>query len=270
MKETSDIISVIMGIYNCNDKEHLRLALDSIFLQTYDKVEYILCNDGSTDDTFQYIKEIYGHDPRVILIENKENMGLAASLNHCITYASGEYIARMDIDDISAENRFEVQMDFLKQNPTYDFVGSNINLINDKGIWGERKMPEFPSREDFLFGSPFVHPSILFRSKSLRQVNGYRVSKETRRMEDYDLFMRMYACGYKGANIQENLLSYREDSNAYRKRKYRYRIDEAKVRYKNYKILGLIPIGYVYVMKPLIVGLVPYTIINILRKKRNR
>ena len=103
--------------------------------------------------------------------------------------------------------------------------------------------------------------------KALENVNNYRVSKETRRVEDYDLWMRLYKYGYKIYNIQEELYSFREDEKCLKRRKYKYRIDEVKVRYYGFKSLGLFPKGYLYVLKPLIVGLIPYNITKFLKNK---
>ena len=123
-------------------------------------------------------------------------------------------------------------------------------MFNSDGIWGEKSLPEFPDKESFLFTSPFIHPTILIRSNVINSLFGYKVSKETLRAEDYDLFMRMYSKGYKGYNIQKALYYFREDNNTYKRRAYRYRLDEAKVRYKGFKSLGLMPKAIPYVIKP--------------------
>lgn len=82
-------------------------------------------------------------------------------------------------------------------------------------------------------------------------VNGYRVSKETRRGQDYDMFMRLYAMGFCGCNISDVLYGYRVDKNTLSRRKFEYRIDECIIRYKGFKSLGLLPKGLLYVLKPI-------------------
>ena len=172
----------------------------------------------------------------------------------------------MDADDISKTNRLEKEIEFLERNYEYDIVSCNADLIDEnEKVWGKRKYPEKIKKEDFLFNSPVIHPTVMMRRKALNDVNNYRVAKETRRAEDYDLWMRMYSKGYKIYTIQEELYYFREDEECLKRRKYRYRIDEAKVRFKGYKSLGLLPKGLVYVIKPLIVGLMPYKLIRILR-----
>jgi glycosyltransferase EpsE len=260
-------ISVIMGIYNTHNETMVKLAINSILNQTYNNFELIICDDGSTDGTYDLVKKLTEHDGRVILIKNKVNQGLAKTLNNCLEIAKGKYIARMDADDISVLNRFEKQIEFLNKYFEYDLVGSNIVLFDQNGDWGFRSTSEFPGKRDFLFGSPFVHPSILIRKEVMDALGGYRIDKETLRCEDYDLFMRFYAQGKKGYNIQEPLLKFREDKGAYKRRRYKFRYDEAKVRYKGFKMLELMPIGYLYTIKPLIVGIIPQEILALLRRE---
>ncbi len=179
-------------------------------------------------------------------------MGLANSLNNCLKISKGEYIARMDADDISMLDRFEKQVKFLDNHPDYAIVGGNAELFDESGTYSQRIMPEYPQKENLLFGTIFIHPSIMVRKDILLKMNGYRVDKETARCEDYDLWLRMYANGYKGYNIQENIYRFREDINAFKRRKYKFRLDEAKVRYKGFKQLRLLPKGYIYVLKAFI------------------
>ena len=106
-------VSVIMGIYNC--EKTLSDAIDSIINQTYSDWELIMCDDGSTDNTYQIATKYSEKDNRITVIKNDTNSGLAFSLNHCLKYAKGEYVARMDADDISLPNRFEKQVAFLNK-----------------------------------------------------------------------------------------------------------------------------------------------------------
>ena len=206
-------------------------------------------------------------DPRIKIIHNDRNYGLAYSLNHCVDVAKGKYIARMDDDDISDTNRLYQEVAFLEQNNKYAFVGCNAYVIDDKDIIiGHKKMIEKPSKNDFLFNSPFIHPTIMIRKSALESIGGYRVATETRRAEDYDLWMRLYEAGMNGYNIQEELFCYREDVLSLKKRKYKYRIDEAVVRYIGFKKLGLFPRGLFYVIKPLFVGLLPSRLVQFIKK----
>lgn len=106
--------------------------------------------------------------------------------------------------------------------------------------------------------SPFIHPSIFIRRSVFEEAGKYHASEETRRCEDYELFLRLWKLHYIGRNIQQELIYYREDKNSYRKRKWRYRIDEMRLRYRNFKEMHLLfPVGWCYVLRPVIAGLVP-------------
>lgn len=260
------MISIIMGIYNMESKKNLvELAIQSILTQSYSNFEFIICDDGSEDNTYELVKNIINNDKRVILLKNRENRGLAYSLNKCLKVATGNYIARMDADDISEKSRIEEQKNFLDKHEEYAIVGCNLLFINENGVWGKRIFEIEPQKESFLFTSPFCHPAIMMRRNVLDELNGYLVEKITRRAEDYDLFMRMYSKGYKGYNLQKFLYKFREDNNAYKRRAYKYRIDEVQIRYRGFKMLGLMPKAWPYVIKPLIVGLLPQKILEKLR-----
>lgn len=260
-------ISVIMGIYNPQDKEQLNAAVLSIINQTMKEWELILCDDGSHTSYQPLIQEAIGLDDRIIRIRNKNNKGLGYSLNQCLSIAKGEYIARMDGDDMSEPERFQKQYDFLKAHKEYQWVGSNALLFDEQGIWGEDKMPENPDRKDFLAYSPYIHPSVMFRASVLRKINGYPISEETRRCEDYELFMKLYQAGYRGYNIQEPLFRYRENIDTYKKRTLYSRIQEMKIRYRGFRNLGLLsPENVGYVIKPLAAGVVPPAVLSIFRQ----
>ncbi len=262
-------VSVIMGIYNCKNYELLDQSIDSILKQTFQDFELIICNDGSTNGTLEYLKSIESKDKRIKILSYEKNRGLNYALNTCLEKATGEYIARQDDDDISAPDRLEKEIAFLDNNPEYAIVGTLAYVFDDNGIWGKYDNPERPSKNDFYWNSPFMHPTIMIRKEAYDAVNGYRISKETRRCEDIDLFMRMYAAGYEGYNIQERLYSYRMVNDP--KIKYRpmkYRIDEAIVKYKGYKAMGNLLCGLPYVVKPFIVGMLPQKILYQIKKKR--
>lgn len=251
-------ISVIMSIYNQWNKVQMDEAVKSILNQTFQDFEFIIYNDGSDKEVCDYLSQYAQMDERIILINNPENHGLAYSLNTCIDVAKGKYLARMDDDDFCVPERLQVQYEFLEEHPEIAFVGSNAKLIDDKGIWGNRYMPENPNKHTFLRFSPFIHPTVMIRRSIFDGTVAYRSSKETWRCEDYELFMRLCKLGYRGYNIQQELLYYREDRHSYKKRKFKYRMDEMHLRYRNFKELGILyPVGWLYVVRPLIAAIVP-------------
>jgi len=261
-------ISVLMGIYNTKNKKYLEKSIGSILNQTFTDFEFIICNDGSTNDCFKWAKDICKGDERVIFIENDKNMGLAYTLNYCLKEAKGEYIARMDDDDYSHKDRFEKQIAYLENN-NVDLVSNNIYVFDDNGIYNVIKFPNHINKNDFLFNSPIVHPTIMAKKKAFELVGGYRDLRKTIRVEDYDLFMRMFENNVKMDVIQEILFEYRDDrENTIRRKKYKYRINEFKVRYENFKKMGLFPLGLFYSLKPLIIGIIPVSVLNYIKRKR--
>lgn len=257
-------VSVIMGVYNAN-YQMLEQAINSILAQTYPYFELIICDDGSTNETYQWLLELRKLDGRIIVVQNQQNEGLASALNHCIEVAQGELLVRQDADDFSAENRIEKLIQFASTHPEYGLISSNIGLFDTDGVWGRMNYPEQPQKDDFLFCVPFMHGAVAMRKSQVLQAGGYRVAKETRRTEDIDLFMRMYANGCKGYTLEELLYYFREDKQAQQRRRYRYRIEEAKVKWKGYQMLGLMPKGVIFALKPLIVGLIPQKLLNWLK-----
>lgn len=258
-------VTVIMGVYN-SDKDKLKRAINSILKQSYENIEFIICNDASTNGTGEFLDSIT--DDRVVVIKNEENRGLAYSLNQCLENANGEYIARMDDDDISEVTRIEKQVKFLNENPAISVVGTAVWLIDEDNIWGEDYMKEYPQKEDLLYGVVHAHPSIMVRREAYKVVNGYRVLRKTERTEDYDLYLRLYAAGIKGYNIQEKLFYYTQSTDTFTKRRFRHRLDEVACRFEGFKNLKLYPKGYVYLLKPIISGLIPNKVKQYRLKKK--
>lgn len=262
-------VSIIMGVYNCKDFEMLNKSVESILNQTFADFEFLICNDGSTNETLCCLEQIAKMDKRIKIITYNNNKGLNYALNRCLEEAKGKYIARQDDDDISKPMRLEKEVEFLDENKDYAIVGTLAEVIDDSGIWGKYDVPQRPLKNDFFWNSPFIHPAIMIRKNVYDDVDGYRIAKETRRCEDIDLFMRMYAKGYKGYNIQEYLYLYRMINNPNIKyRKMKYRIDEAIVKYKGYKAMGNLFCGIPYVIKPIVVGLIPQKLFYYIKKKR--
>ncbi len=261
-------ISVVMGAYNIAGLSIFPEAIQSILSQSLVELELLICDDGSSDRTWDILTLLAGQDRRVRLLRSERNRGLAAALNRCIAAAGGRYIARQDADDLSDRFRLEKQCRFLDSHPEIQFVGSDTELFDRDGIWRVRRFPAFPRPEDFLFTMPFVHGALMFRREALLDMGGYRVARETRRTEDYDLLMRLYAGGLRGANIGEPLYRFQEGRDTEQRRKYRYRVDEAAVRWKGFAAMGLMPRGIPYALKPLAVGLLPAGILRRMKKLR--
>lgn len=260
-------ISVLMGTYNDN-REYAAQAIDSMLRQTFGDFEFLIYDDGSNAAYLRWLRSYCRKDERIRLLCGSKNRGLAVALNKCLAHASGRYIARMDADDISRADRLEKQMAFLNCHPEYAFAGCNARLFAEHGVWGERRLEEVPRRKSFLYTSPFIHPAVMFRREVLEAAGGYCESPKFLRAEDYELFMRLYAAGWTGYNMQETLLDYREGQGAYRKRRYRYRICECRVRFYGFRELGIWRGNMRYVVKPLAAGMVPRMAAAQIRKRR--
>lgn len=141
-------ISVITGIYNC--KSTLDEAIESILNQTYTDWEMIMCDDGSSVGTYEKAKKYEKEYPgKFIVIKNEHNMGLNRTLNKCLEIAKGEYIARMDGDDISLPSRFEKEVDILDNHPEFAIVSSPMIYFDEAGDWGKVTAIEKPGINDF-------------------------------------------------------------------------------------------------------------------------
>ena len=262
-------ISVIMGVYNCKKEILLEQSIHSIIQQSYTDWEFLICDDGSTDGKTLNLLKIYeDRDPRIRILSYEKNQGLSYALNTCIGEAAGKYIVRQDDDDVSKPERFQKLVSFAEAHPEYAVVGSIADVTDDSGVWGSYPLEERPTKKSFYWNSPFAHPTVLMRKDILVAVGGYRVAEETRRCEDYDLFMRMYAAGYKGYNLQEKLYEYRIVNGDKKYRPMKDRIAEAIVRYKGFKKMGMLWGGFPYVLKPILVGIIPQILFKKIKQKQ--
>ncbi|MFJ6920637.1 MAG: glycosyltransferase [Lactobacillus crispatus] len=264
-------VSILMSIYNCKNFDQLEKSIKSIIEQTYSDWELILYNDGSNDNgkTSCFLQEISKTNAKIRIIDCVDNHGLAFAKDQMLKVAKGQYITAQDDNDVSDLSRISIEVDFLDKHPSYAFVGTLGKVFDENGVWGHYSLKEKPEKDSFLWSSPFLHPSVMFRREVLAKVGNYRVSKETRRAEDYDLFFRLYAQGYKGFNIQKELYSYRINNDPHQKyRSMNDRIQEAKVRYKGYKLLNMSIRGIPYIIKPILIGLIPQPIFYKIKKKQ--
>lgn len=264
--ENSPLISVLMGIYNCADT--LEEAVNSIKAQTYENWELIMCDDCSSDDTLEVARKIAETDDRIIVIKNDKNITLAPTLNHCLSVAKGEYIARMDGDDICDPTRFEKELKFLQNNPEYALVSTRMNMYDENGIFRTTIVKDYPNEFDLVSGPPFCHAGCMMKTSVLRELDGYNTKEEVNRVEDYDLWYRIYKAGYKGANIQESLYSMRDDRKALKRRKLKYRINSFNIRKKVIKTFKLPPKYYIVAFKPIVIGLIPTPVYKILHRNK--
>ena len=197
-------VSVLMPVYN--GEEYIREAIDSVLSQTLRDFELIIINDGSTDNSIQIIKSY--SDPRIVLVNSATNSGVIATLNKGIDAARGDYIARLDADDIAMPERFEKQVDFLDSHQDYGFYGSSATIIDQAGNklqdWiYTYEAPTLPSH--LLFRNVFIHSSIMVRAAILK-VLPYHADYYV--AEDYFSWVKV-AADWKMYNSPECLVKHR-------------------------------------------------------------
>jgi hypothetical protein len=199
-------VTVLMPVHN-GDK-FLREAIDSILSQTYTDFEFLMIDDGSTDDSWNILNSY--HDERIRLIRNPTNLKIAATLNRGIDLARGEYIARMDADDISRPTRLETQVSFLEAHPEVSCLGGAVQIIDECGRPLQIMRPpaehHHAIRWSLCFCSPFAHPTVMMRREAVTRVGGYNTDFTT--AQDRDLWRRLSAVTCL-ANLAEILLNLR-------------------------------------------------------------
>ena len=187
-----------MSVYN--GEIYLAEAIESILQQTYQEFEFIIINDGSTDTSWQIIQQFSEKNLRIVSI-TQENIGLTRSLNKGIQLAKGEYIARMDADDVSLPHRFETQLPWLVEKD-YDMCCSRTWLINENRV-SPRLKYYLPKKWLLKFGNPFIHGTYLMRKSILDEVGGY--DESFRYAQDYKLIYDIFEKGYRVKYIKEPL-----------------------------------------------------------------
>lgn len=201
------LISVLMSTYNETTKE-LDESINSILQQTYSNFEFLIINDNPNNYELEKTLKSY-KDSRIKIIHNEENLGLVKSLNSGLKYCNGQYVARMDADDISCPSRIQDELLYL-QNNRLDMVGSYIEAIDENGKTIKPLM-RFPKNHNQIvkfmrWGSCICHPTWLLKREACFELQGYR---KTPHCEDYDFILRAIAHGYKVGNIPKVELSYR-------------------------------------------------------------
>lgn len=244
-------VSVVMAVYN--GEKYLREALDSILAQTFTDFEFIIVNDGSTDATSQIIEEF--DDDRIRLIQNQLNIGLTLSLNRGLEVATGEYIARMDCDDISLPVRLAKQVAFMDANQQVGACGTWALEIDGSGkIIGKRETLVGRQLDNFYWRTSLIHSTSMFR---FTPSCGPWYDPALKFSQDYDLWLRI-STERKLNNLAEHLLLYRvhdesitaansanQMNSAYRS--FSKHIGEGVISFEAFKAL----MGYSYAVQPI-------------------
>lgn len=256
------MVSILVACYN--SEKYIDDCIESLINQTYKNIEIIICDDASTDGTWDHLVKLKTRDDRIKVFKNDKNMHQAFSRNRCLFESRGEYIAIQDADDYSESTRIEREIQEFNSSEI-DFVSCGFFKFDDHGIYEKCSAKKYnPTKKDFYFRLPFCHASTVFKRECIVDVGGYTVSKITNRSEDYDLFMKLYAKGYSGINILDQLYGYRVDKNTYSRRTLSSYVDECKIRFNGFKAMGILfPKGLLYCIKP-----IAAYILNLLRKAK--
>jgi len=209
-------LSVVMPVWN--GEKYLAEAVDSVLAQTFVNFEFLILDDGSTDSTPEILRHYVGRDSRVRVIQLSHE-GIVQALNKGIAEARATWIARMDCDDIAHPMRFDKQMRALSLNPGAILCHTGINLIGDSPYMSRQQ--RFPRTRAFLavrlcFGSPIVHPSVLYSKPAVLRAGGYLA--EERHAEDYSLWGRMLPLG-EIVGLSDPLLNLRVHGDSISKKK---------------------------------------------------
>ena len=227
------MISVIMSAYN--SEKHISNSIESILGQSYQNFEFLIMDDGSTDNTGKIINSYRKTDNRIKLFNNKSNIGLTKSLNFLINQAQGEYLARHVCDDVSNSKRFELQLNYMiKNNLQVSTTRAKIKNTN-------KKIPGYsyylPYRVLMKFKNPFIHGTLIIK-KSLMQTLGL-YNEDYYFAQDYKLFADLLSKNYQIGSLNKCLYVLNVDNNLSNKFKNEQR-EYAKVVKKDFKPFGLI------------------------------
>lgn len=200
------LVTVLMPVYN--GQSYLREAIQSILEQTYINFELLIMDDGSTDQSAEIVKSY--RDKRIKLYQSEKNEGISKTLNKGIKLSRGQYIARMDSDDISHPDRFMHQVTFLEEHPEIGVLGSGIENLKDNRTGKKKQWPESDAeiKINLLFQNPFFHSTVMVR-RSL--MNDIRYPENMRYAQDFGLWVSLAPCTHF-ANLLNAMVQYRTHS----------------------------------------------------------
>ena len=270
MVNHSPELSVVMSVYN--GQEHLQESISSILNQSFSDFEFIIVNDGSTDDTQQIIEQFAARDIRIRSV-NQKNAGLTISLNRGVNMARGRYIARQDADDVSFPRRFEKQMFFLKTHPEVVLCGTWFLEDNEGKGQMIRIYPleDTKIRKSLKYVNHFCHPSVIFLKEAFVRAGGY--DENFLIAQDFECWIRLAKEG-KVANLSEVLVKRRigfsqTASWKHRGRKFDIALKVISKHFGSWREID----GFKfcrYYLPLLVYGVIPVPIIKIIRRFRYR
>lgn len=249
-------VTVLMTVYN--GERFLPAAVRSVLEQTFPNLELLVVDDGSVDATARILAQFAEDDERVRILRNARNLGRSASAALGVEHASGEFLARLDADDVSEPRRIERQVAFLEEHHDIDVVGSWATEIDERDVAvGMRRVPTEPREiRELIWANPIIHSSSMVRHEALLRIGSY--DRSLPNLEDYELWFRGAASGLRMANLPEPLIRYRVAPHQWRKRKSAtWRRTQLRVGWTGCWRLRLGIAAYVGVAAPVIKSLFP-------------
>lgn len=247
--ERDPLVTVLMGVWNSS--RYLDEAIRSIVDQTFEDFTFLIIDDGSSDGSAEIIERWAKWDHRIVPIHHDENRGLTECLATGVEHARTPLVARMDADDVSLPERLEVQVRFLEEHQDIDVLGSWAYEVGERGeVLGERRYPT--SHEELvrlLWTNPIIHPTVMFRRDSVRNVGSYARSVQKR--QDYDLWFRCVAGGLRLANVPRSLLKYRYTEDYYYRNNWWVAWEQARIGWRGCRRIRANPLQYLGVAIPL-------------------
>ena len=266
MKE-KPTVSVIMSEYN-TDEDTLEKSIQSVLDQSFTDFEFIIIDDCGQTDVAQFVRRFA--DERIKVVKNPRNLGLAASLNHAVKVAQGQYLIRMDSDDLSLDGRFARLVDVIEQHPEYAVVSSRVLEVADGQESGVLGTPGEKKTANVLAGDVPVHAAAIMNRQAILTVGGY---PEIDRAEDFGLWCELLLQGYQLYMIADILYVYNVNRADYQKRTLKYRRGEIAARRYYNRLLGGGWTGQLRIAKSLLAGILPggvmqkYRELFVLKKK---
>lgn len=261
------MISIVMSVYN--GEKFISKAIESVLNQTYSNFEFIILDDGSFDNSLNIIQEYSKRDSRIRII-SKKNTGLTKSLNIGLNLACGQYIARIDSDDVWEKSKLAKQVQFLESYSNYALIGSAYNEIDENDIIIKHNQTvlltttDSQIKERIVYCNPFLHSAVLFRTEVLQSIGGY--NEDFKYTQDYELWIRIMS-KYKVANLSDILVSRRFSKNMISvKQEKEQRFFALKAKILAIKLLKKDILSYKHLINDLFVYLLPSIVTAFIRK----
>lgn len=248
-------ISVIMTVYN-QKEDYLKKSIGSILSQTFSDFEFLIVDDGSKKETLLFLEKQAEDDSRITLIKNTSNIGPAKSSNIAIKRSRGEFIARIDSDDIANPDRLEKQLDFLKKNGL-DLINADCDIIDEKENVVKEKIVRLPKnlKKELMKGNFSTHSTFFGK----REVFEELYNEEFPRSLDYEFLLRIIGKGYDFGHMNEKVLKYRIHNQSLSKttsKKQEYLA--LKARLLAIRKYGYSPIYFFYIIRSMFIFVLPY------------